>query len=535
MCGIFAFLARQKKLEQKLLTQSMMTIQYRGPDDTKELWVNDKLYFAFHRLAINGLTHASDEPLDNLDCVLICNGEIYNYKTLITQYSFDMKTQNDCEVIIHLYRKFGIDKAITLLDGVFAFILYDKTTNYIYLGNDPIGIRPLFVGYKDDDYMAWASEQVALKDICNIIEFFPKGSYQEIKLDKNGDLEYILTKPYFLYSWTVQVDVSPLNLISTYRKLLTTSVEKRLMGERPIACLLSGGLDSSIIASIVAEKMHSLGRVLHTFSIGLPDAPDPFYARIVAKHIGSVHHEVIVTEKDFLDIIPTVIRAIGSYDITTVRASCGNFLIAKYIKENTDFKIIFNGDLSDELNASYKYCYYAPNDFEFFQDNIRLIQEVYKYDVIRSSRCLEHFGLEARTPFEDTALVNFVMSIPPKYKRFGPQCLYPMEKMLLRMAFVDKLPKEVCWRPKTAFSDGVSKETRSWYEIITEHIDTLVTNDEYLENISKWGEPIPFTKEAYYYQKIYHAFLGNGFNIIKPYWMPRFGPKVNDPSARLLK
>lgn len=526
MCGIFCYHSKSGKLDLKKLKECSSYIKHRGPDNTRDMVLSDrKTYFSFHRLAINGLGHDSDEPLhlildDGREGWLMCNGEIYNHIELEKEYGLKMNTKNDCEVILHLYFLLGFEEMIKRLDGVFAIILYDVGTDQIWLGNDPIGIRPLYQGSSKSGDLAWASEPIALRDCIEKISFFPPGHLQLLGAEPIS---------YFSYEWKIKDQLGIPEIHETYRRLLTESVRKRLMTERPIACLLSGGLDSSLISSLVARLLPE-GEKLHTFSIGLEGSPDLRYARIVSEYIGSIHHEVVVEQDDFLKVIPDVIRAIQSYDITTVRASCGNYLIAKYISENTDFKVILNGDVSEEIHSSYFYSSFAPSDLAFFEDNVRLLLEVHRYDVLRSARCIEHFGLEARTPFADKDLVNFVMTIPPYLKRFGKDSMFIIEKALIREAFKGYLPEEVRMRPKTAFSDGVSKKEKSWHKIIQEHMETLVSDKELDESDFK-------TKESYYYYQIYSDLFSDRKDLREingEFWMPRF-IEASDPSARELQ
>ena len=436
-----------------------------------------------------------------------------------------------------------------MLDGVFSIMLYDHDQQSLFIANDPIGIRPLYYGnLTNQKGLVYASEPHALKNIANNIQHFAPGTYQIFRyMDKTWQL--LSQDRYYDYDWSFPNESNEnenenlVEIYQNYRSLLTQAVEKRLMGDRPIATLLSGGLDSSLISMLTAKLMKKKGLgPLHTFSIGLLGSPDLKHAQEVADYIGSIHHSVVVTEEEFLACIPEVINAIQSYDITTVRASCGNYLIAKYIRENTDFKIILNGDVSEEIHASYFYSRFAPNDGEFFKDNVRLLKEVHRYDVLRSARCIEHFGMECRTPFADKELINFVMSIHPKYKRCGPDSIFPMEKMLLRMSFHGELPTSVLYRPKVAFSDGISKKTKSWHQIIQEHVATTFGEENYqatidLESKNNIYFSMNQQRESVYYRYLFYKSMG-GFrldllNLIPGYWMPRF-IESNDPSARTI-
>jgi asparagine synthase (glutamine-hydrolysing) len=327
----------------------------------------------------------------------------------------------------------------------------------------------------------------------------------------------------------------------TIRDSLFAAVEKRLMTERPVAALLSGGLDSSLIAAIVQNML--LRRCLpplKTFSIGMAGSTDLAFARKVAEYIGSDHHEILVTADEMFACIPQVIRDIESYDITTVRASVGNWMIAREVRRRSQCKVVFNGDGSDEEWGSYLYFYKAPNDYAFEADSQRLLSEIHRYDVLRSDRSISSHGLEARTPFLDKQFVAMAMSVPTSLRRpmaKGPSGEKPrLEKQLLRDAFADDLllPSEVLWRKKEAFSDGVSTQEKSWFQEIQDRIleQGLVPAD-WEVRAQKFEEPRPKTPEAFYYRSLYEGFYKKTGDYW-PFWMPRWSPETSDPSARTL-
>jgi asparagine synthase (glutamine-hydrolysing) len=463
------------------------------------------------------------------------------------------KTQSDCEVIIHLYNKYGIEQTLRMLDGVFAFVLYTPTC--FIIARDPYGVRPLY--YLDDysrEIYAVASE---LKSLINLSQYtvekqiqqFKPGHYLQIKysnkteiLMKNnniilpqefrliGELKYIkyhtLTSNIRTFLYNEQEYENKLEEIYETLKL---AVYKRCeTTERPIACLLSGGLDSSLIASIVNMYMWENDKPpVETYSIGLSNSEDIKYARIVADHIGSNHTEVIVTEEEMISAIPNVIYAIESYDTTTVRASIGNYLIGKYISKHSQAKVIFNGDGSDELCGGYLYMNKCPDDIEFDKETVRLLSEIYLFDVQRSDRSISSHGLEPRTPFLDKHFVNTYLSIPIQHRRHNT-----IEKFMLREAFsgTHLLPDEIIWRKKEAFSDGVSNHGRSLFQIIQEYIKSYYEmTDEYLpENIQL------IDLEKKYYLDIFCKFYFNQEKILPYYWMPKY-TNTNDPSARTLE
>ena len=433
MCGIFALLNYNKtKLDTNFIGNQAQKGQHRGPDSYK-IDINDNIFLAFYRLAINGLDKKSDQPLKYNNKILICNGEIYNYQQLYKLMDVKPITNSDCEVIIHLYEKYGIEYTINCLDGVFAFVLIDNDLNKIYIGRDPFGVRPLFIlssKNQDKDWreiseqnmLGFASEMKQLYYFTHnideikyngennlFINEFEPGTYME--LEKTEDNKWIIDK-HNRYANFHLTRINPENsemsmetVINNIHDIFCEAVYKRVIStDRPIACLLSGGLDRSIVASIVS-KIYD--KPLETYSIGLEGSEDLKYAREVAKHIKSNHTEVVVSEEDFFAFIPKVIQMIESYDTTTVRASVGNMLISQYISETSDAKVIFNGDGSDELMGGYLYMNHAPDSLEFDNECKRLLKNISKYDVLRSDRSVSTQGLEPRTPFLDRDFVMF--------------------------------------------------------------------------------------------------------------------------------
>ena len=427
---------------------------------------------------------------------MICNGEIYNFKQIYNILDDVVPVSgSDCEVIIHLYEKFGIDQTLQLIDGVFAFILIDLTENKIFVARDTYGVRPLFAGtvanlVDDVSTYYFASE---LKSIANIptvhnanIHQFEPGCYSVFNLDHKKRAHYIdsreFSSPNSFFNFYPSNDETI--ILKNIYSHIENAVRKRVDNtEREVACLLSGGLDSSIVCALV-KKFHK--GPLHTWSIGFEGSEDLKYAQIVADHIGSIHHNICVSEKEFLDAIPEVIYAIESYDTTTVRASVGNWLISKYIKQNSEAKVIFNGDGADEAMGGYMYFHLAGNCLEFDRECRRLLSNIHYFDVLRSDRSISSHGLEARTPFLDRKFIQYYLSIDPsiRFHTQNKKC----EKYLMRKAvetFGDNLlPKSVLWRTKEAFSDGVSKQTKSWYEIIQDYVKKEVYS-HYQDEIDK--------------------------------------------------
>jgi asparagine synthase (glutamine-hydrolysing) len=566
MCGIFALL-NDNNMNVEIVNNEFMKGKGRGPEFSKLDTSYIKMTLGFHRLAINGLNEASNQPLVINDIVLICNGEIYNYKQLYRIMGIEPETGSDCEVIIHLFLKYGIEQTLNMLDGVFAFILFDNRisddlNNKVYVARDPLGVRPLYylknaaeskINISDAIY-GFASELKCLEYFKNknmnnfFIEQFQPGTYSIYNLSnkvfsiwKPVKENIVYFVPSFSYISSIEDETNYVdfldNIYKNIRYYLSSAVEKRcLTTERPIACLLSGGLDSSLIAALVSEyyKNNHVEKVLETYSIGLEGSEDLKYARIVANYIGSKHTEIIVTEQDMFEAIPEVIQKIESYDTTSVRASIGNYLIGKYISRHSDAKVIFNGDGSDELLGGYLYMNKCPDDIEFDRETRRLLKDIHLFDVLRSDKSISSNGLEPRTPFLDKTFVNYVLSIPSYFRNH--QNIGKIEKFLLRTSFSKQyfintnseqiLPDEILWRKKEAFSDGVSSHGRSLYTILQEKIVKK------LENVIT-----PFTEgiqiEKYYYKEVFDKFFPNCESIVPYFWMPKY-TDATDPSARTL-
>lgn len=508
MCGIFAIVNKQNSdLDNNQLHNAFMRGVHRGPDHTAYEEYNG-VDFGFHRLAINGLDTVSNQPISVHGIHLVCNGEVYNYPELYASLNITPTTHSDCEIIIHLYREFGIEHTLHMLNASeFAFVLYDSIQNIVYAARDPNGVRPLFKGVRHET-ICYASEMKMIPEGMVITPVLP-GTYTN-----NNQVHSYYTLPSLNPAL-----VHPHNLI--YHTLYECVRRRVLHTERPIACLLSGGLDSSLIASLVTKCIRDLGRnqSLETYSIGLEGAEDLKYASMVARYLGSNHTSIVLTEEEFLSAIPEVIFATETYDTTSIRASVGNFLVAEYIKKHSDAKVIFNGDGADEVCGGYLYLKNAPNEVEFDKECRRLVKDIHYFDALRSDRCISYFGLEARTPFLDRAFVELYMSVPANLRY--TQC----EKELLRTSFEGMLPWEILWRKKEAFSDGVSSLHNSWYSIIQRSIPCAIQN-EYVQRVTS------MTPEQYYYKKIYDSYYSS--TVLPYYWMPRY-TSSKDCSARTLE
>jgi asparagine synthase (glutamine-hydrolysing) len=566
MCGIFAVL-NSETIPDDILKREFEKGQRRGPEFSK-LDRFLKSTVGFHRLAINGLNSVSNQPIIIDNIILVCNGEIYNYRELYNTINVSSSTQSDCEIIIHLYIKYGIEQTLNMLDGYFSFILLDQrdinneATNYIYIARDTFGVRPLYSLVNKNNYnndsndndsndnqlhklYGFASELKCLEyfynsnpEYYNIKQFEP-ATYSIFKIDTKHDSNlwkpYIENKKYFIPSFPYLrlLNNSTEDYYEFYNGIayyLKSAVIKRCRTtERPVACLLSGGLDSSLIAALVANYFRKQDKQIETYSIGLSQSEDIKYAKIVADYIGSKHTEIIVTEDDMFNAIPEVIEVLESYDTTTIRASLGNYLIGKYIAANSEAKVIFNGDGSDELFGGYLYMNKCPDDIEFDKETRRLLKDIYLFDVLRSDKSISSNGLEPRTPFLDKTFVNYVLSIPPYFRNHNNK-KYD-EKYLLRNAFnkscfVDSLsrqllPDEILFRRKEAFSDGVSSHGRSLFQILQEKCAEKLNLEANIETEKK------------YYKQIFDELYPNCSNILPYFWMPKY-IESNDPSARTL-
>ncbi len=491
----------------------------RGPDDSRILDTGNGL-LAFHRLAIMGLTAAGMQPFALDGSYLVCNGEIYGFERLKERLSkkYTFVSGSDCEVLLPMYREYGVDM-FAMLDAEFALILYDGETGSYVAARDPIGIRPLYYGYDAKGTMVLASEAKNLVGLVERILPFPPGHYW-----KDG--------AFVRYADMTKVDAVIRGDLDTVcaniRERLTRGVEKRLVSDAKVGFLLSGGLDSSLVCAIAARKSAA---PIRTFAIGMEgDAIDLKYAREVAEYLGSDHTEVIITPKDVLDALDPVIHLLGTFDITTIRASIGMYLVCKAIHEQTDIRVILTGEVSDEL-FGYKYTDFAPDAAAFQEESRKRIREIHMYDVLRADRCISVNSLEARVPFGDLDFIRYVMAIDPEMKRNH----YGKGKYLLRRAFVgDYLPEDILWREKAAFSDAVG---HSLADHIREYAESRYTDAELREKCRQYTHAAPFTKESLLYREIFEKYYPNQGQMIVDFWMPNRsweGCNVNDPSARVL-
>ena len=540
MCGIWAAFGAVENNAAKYV-KCLEALKGRGPEGTRLHPIGSKGFMGFTRLAINGLNEVGMQPMVHNANVWMANGEIYNWKKLVKTYGLSCESGSDCEVIGLLYEKLFSDaddaalgELFRLFDGVFACVLVDVDRGRIIVARDPYGVRPLYVG-RTRDTVYFGSELKSLLPTCSVVSAFEPGSFQVYDLNT---AELLLYEKYHTVSTLTLPGLEDVNVASVaVRSALEASVKKRMMTERPVAALLSGGLDSSLVASLVALQLREAGLPpLKTFSIGMKGSSDLRYARAVAEWIGSDHTEVVVTAEEMFAAIRDVIWDIGSYDTTTVRASVGNWLVSRAVRNGCDCKVVFNGDGSDEVWGSYLYMFLAPSEREYGNEVVRLLDEIHTYDVLRSDRCISSHGLEPRTPFLDKAFVQTVLSVPLELRR--PVIGRLPEKWLLRRAFDDgiTLPRAVLWRQKEAFSDGVSPTEESWFQIIQRMVGGRVSEEDLAGAAKKYPVNTPTTAEMYYYRTIFEEFYG-GFGMEKvsvpAFWMPRWSD-TTDPSARTL-
>ena len=493
----------------------------RGPDDSRIVDTGHGL-LGFHRLSIMGLEPSGMQPFALDGSYVVCNGEIYGFEALkreLLAKGYSFRSESDCEVLLPLYREHGTDM-FRMLDAEFALILYDTQKQSFIAARDPIGIRPLYYGYDDAGAIVFASEPKNLVGICGKIMPFPPGHYY-------ADGKFVCYRDITAVKEVCRDDVD--TVCANIHKKLVAGIRKRLVADAKVGFLLSGGLDSSLVCAISALV---LGKKIRTFAIGMDkDAIDLKYAREVADYIGADHTEVYMTRQQVLDTLEEVISLLGTYDITTIRASMGMYLCCKAIHEQTDIRVLLTGEISDEL-FGYKYTDFAPSPEAFQQEAKKRVDELYMYDVLRADRCISANSIEARVPFGDLDFVKYVMNIDPAMK----VNTYDMGKYLLRHAFEKDhlLPDDILWRQKAAFSDAVG---HSMVDDLKEYAETKYTDAEFEEKRKKYDFAQPFTKESLLYREIFEKYYPGQAPMVKDFWMPNKswkGCDVNDPSARVL-
>lgn len=519
MCTIMGYF--KEGINPSVLQKALEKTKSRGPDDTR-LYPFKKGVLGFQRLAIMGLSQEGMQPFLFKNSAIVCNGEIYGFRKLkkeLEDKGYTFQSESDCEILLPLYEEYGVS-LFEKLDAEFACILYDENKDSIIAARDPIGIRPLYYGYDKNNAIVFASEPKNLMEIVKTIIPFPPGHYYE-------DGKFVC------YADMTKVDSyihDDLEIIcQNIHDLLIQGIQKRLDADAPVGFLLSGGLDSSLVCAI-SQKL--LSKHIRTFAIGMKeDAIDLKYAREVADVIHSNHTEVIITQEDVLNALETVIYHLATYDITTIRASIGMYLLCQYIHEHTDIRVLLTGEISDEL-FGYKYTDFAPDCASFQKESEKRIKEIHMYDVLRADRCISSNSMEARVPFGDLAFVRYVMQIDPALK----MNTYHKGKYLLRHAFEkdNLLPHSILMREKAAFSDAVGHSLR---DTIQEAANQKYTDQEFEEKRKQYTFNPPFTKESLWYREIFETYYPNQASMIKSFWMPNKdwkGCDVDDPSARVL-
>ena len=518
MCSIMGYCSRSAAFDDFM--KGFEKTLSRGPDDTRVIDTGDGL-LGFHRLSIMGLTPSGMQPFKLGNSYVVCNGEIYGFEKIKEKLSekYVFESESDCEILLPMYQEYGTEM-FAMLDAEFACIIYDGATGEFIAARDPIGIRPLYYGYDKDGAVIFASEAKNLVGLTKKIMPFPPGHYF-----KDGQ--------FICYCDITKVEITchdDLGIICrNIHDKLVAGVEKRLIADAKVGFLLSGGLDSSLVCAIAAKKSKE---PLKTFAIGMSeDAIDLKYAKQVADYIGSDHTEVYMTPEEVISSLETVIHLLGTYDITTIRASMGMYLVCKAIHEQTDIRVLLTGEISDEL-FGYKYTDFAPDAEAFQKEAQKRIRELHMYDVLRADRCISVNSLEARVPFGDLDFVKYVMAIDPKLKLNT----YEKGKYLLRHAFEkgDYLPDEILWREKAAFSDAVG---HSMVDYLKEYAEKQYTDTEFESRCRNYSYARPFTKESLLYREIFEKYYPGQAEMVVDFWMPNKeweGCNVNDPSARVL-
>lgn len=493
----------------------------RGPDDSRIIDTGKGL-LGFHRLSIMGLTPSGMQPFERNGSYVVCNGELYGFesqKKELEQKGYTFVSDSDCEILLPLYFEYGTEM-FQKLDAEFACIIYDGETGSYIAARDPIGIRPLYYGYDKEGTILFASEAKNLVGLTDKIMPFPPGHYyKDGKFTCYHDIAKVDT---------VCKDSLEIACKEIHNRLIA-GVEKRLIADAKVGFLLSGGLDSSLVCAIAARKSST---PIKTFAIGMSqDAIDLKYAKEVADFIGSDHTEIYMTPEEVISSLETVVHLLGTYDITTIRASMGMYLLCKAIHEQTDIRVLLTGEISDEL-FGYKYTDFAPSAEAFQEESQKRVRELHMYDVLRADRCISVNSLEARVPFGDLDFVQYVMALDPEIKINK----YGKGKYLLRHAFEGQgyLPDNILWREKAAFSDAVG---HSMVDYLKEYAETQYTDEQFAAECQKYDYARPFTKESLLYRQLFEKYYPGQAEMVKDFWMPNKaweGCDVDDPSARVL-
>lgn len=531
MCSIMAYCSAQA--DPQTTAEMLSRTISRGPDDSRILNTCNG-FLGFNRLSIMGLSPEGMQPFTMGGNAVVCNGELYGFRRMkeeLIEKGYTFKSGSDCEILLPLYKELDVHM-FEVMDAEFALVLYDASKKQYIAARDPIGIRPLYYGRDKAGVVILASEAKNLVGVCGRIMPFPPGYYAVIDVTSSR-MELFSYREIWhvedeMYAEAVRRDEMPEIARNIHDKLIA-GIEKRLDADAPLGFLLSGGLDSSLVCGVAAKI---LDKPLQTFAIGMDkDAIDLKYARKVADYIHSDHHEVIMTRDEVISSLDEVIHTLGTYDITTIRASMGMYLVCKWIHENTDIRVILTGEISDEI-FGYKYTDFAPSAEAFQEEAEKRIREIHMYDVLRADRSISVHSLEARVPFGDLDFVKYCMAIDPEKKlnRYG------IGKYLLRHAFEEDafIPWEILMREKAAFSDAVGHSMR--LDLI-EYAESLYTDEEFESKRKQYTYATPFTKESLLYREIFEKHYPGQAEMVVDFWMPNKeweGCDVNDPSASVL-
>ncbi len=565
MCGIWFYIQEFNPLNHNEIYKASNEITKRGPDRTitkYHRYYNYEIFMSFHRLAIMDISPLGDQPFHlknekDEQIILMCNGEIYGYKNLVKEFQLEteLKSHSDCEVLIHLYNKLGVSGLYNILShrndvsGEFAIIILHFKSDQLevhYL-RDFCGKRPLYYAEYNNhtgyDFMTSEFNGLALtSQLCGIPFIHSAREVNQIRGSTYGTYVIKPDSPiYNILNVTEILEGIPVTIYDEQEALdkiyntFMQIVEDQMVADREVAFMTSGGLDSSACACVGAYilKQKGLDSKIKTICIGLEGGTDEKYARLVAQHINSDHMHILCTEDEFIECAENdITHIIESYDITTNRASVPQYISAKKISELTNCKVVIVGDYADEVCGGYNETKYAPTVADFAERIRELTEEIIYFDGQRVDRCVAGCGLEARLPFGDHRFIRLYLSIDPKLRMPRNGC----EKYLFRKAFDGKgiIPQEVLWRPKEAFSDGVSAVKRSWYQIVLDYFDKKYTEEdlEKAKNQFKWNTP--YTKESLHYRlKFVEKYSNNSAKVIPRFWLPKWG-NVKEPSARVL-
>lgn len=531
MCGILSIFdsKEDKKTIKKKALDMARKVRHRGPD-WGGTYQDSHCILGHERLAIVDPEKGAQPLIDTkTGSVIVVNGEIYDHKErrLDLKKKHDFQTASDCEVLLYLYDEFGTD-FLSKIDGIFSFVLYDKKKKDILVARDHIGIIPLYIGWDALGQSYVASELKALDTICDTVQEFPPGHYY-----KQSQKKFVR---WYKEKWMEEIPSEKLDL-KKLKKEMEEAVKRQVMSDVPFGVLISGGLDSSIIAAI-AQK-HSKEK-LHSFSIGLKGSPDLAKAKIMAQHIGTEHHSIEYTIQEGFDALRDVVYALETFDVTTIRASTPMYLMARKIK-SLGIKMVLSGEGADEVFGGYLYFHMAPSKEELHKETVRKLSKLSQFDCLRANKSLAAWGIETRVPFLDKIFLEHAMNIDPQEKMCTAD---RMEKWIVRKALEEYMPEEITWRQKEQFSDGVGY---GWIDYLKDHAEKTVSDEMMKKAKEKFPKRTPLSKEEYVYRSIFdEVFTGRTSALTVPtgksiacstpiavQWSKQF--KEADPSGRAIR